>query len=319
MNIRKIAEKIRGFEGISYKRQIRMINDSIKNSGMNINLDEDGVVFKAGDEYCVAACDAIQQELCSKAPYNAGRAAIVASVNDIYAMGGRPLVILNAVGAENKNDIGAIVKGMADAASLFGLKINGGHLLPIGTKNSVSVTIIGKAKNPIKSTTLKKEDRLILISDLIGEQSPAWKFSWNSTFDKSQRKVRSNYNVIGSLSEKGCFTAGKDISSAGILGTVSILLESSGKGSVLDLEKIDSPPGVDRIDWFRSFLSFGFIFGVKKNNVEDVAKRIKKCGLCANIIGTVDDSNAVFIKKGNDTELLFDWSIDKILKEEILY
>lgn len=315
MHLDKITETIRNFSGIRDKREIPIINNFFYPKSKTNGLDEDAVIIKTGKNYWVIACDAIQQKFCQAYPEFAGRSAVLASVNDVAAMGGRPILIVNSVGAKNESSLGDIFKGMSEAASLFGLNISGGHLLPIGTNNCISVTVIGRAKAPLLSTTLKPGDRLLMVCDHKGQRPMASRFAWNSTFDKTSRQIRSRYSAIRNIAEEGFFSAGKDISNAGIIGTASIMLESSGMGAVIDLDAITIPESIPPVDWYRSFLSFGFIFGLKEKDIADVMKRIRRQGLRPEIIGTVCNNKKVILKQNSQSSILFNWKRDWILKK----
>lgn len=314
MHLDKITETIRNFSGIREKREISVINNYLYPKQKTCPLDEDGVVLPNGQNYTIAACDAIQQKICSASPEFAGRSAVLASVNDVAAMGGHPILVLNSVGARDESSLGKFFKGMSEAADLFGLNIAGGHLLPIGTANCISVTVIGKAKRPVFSTTLKTGHRLIMVADLNGRRPADWRFAWNSTFGKSPRLIRGRYTTIRKIAEEGLYAAGKDISNAGVIGTAAIMLESSEMGAIIDLDTIAVPNGISPIDWYRAFLSFGFVFGVQKKHTDSVIRRTRRQGLWAGIIGVVCNDKRVILKQNTQSSILFDWEQDWILR-----
>jgi len=314
MDIKQIIRGIRNFEGLTRKREIPSALKAMGSLAPDGILDEDGVLLRHGREYIVIACDSIQPEICRKAPYFAGRSAVFASVNDVAAMGGKPLKIVNAAGAEDEDNLKKIICGMAEAAQIFGLTIDGGHILPAGSPSGATVTVVGTAKKPLLSSTLRPDHLLLLVTDLKGTRPDNWRYAWNTTTGKSNQQIRGRYTALRRLAEEGMLTAGKDISNAGILGTIAILLETSNVGGIIDLKAIKIPKDIIPLDWYCTFLSFGFILGVKKKNIKHVVLRLKRKGLFANIIGHATTSTKVILEHGIDTAVLFDWQHDAIIK-----
>ncbi|MBC2716301.1 MAG: hypothetical protein HF978_13410 [Desulfobacteraceae bacterium] len=314
----KISETIREFQGIKLKREISVVKDILGDQADTQMLHDDGVFFSEGDRFIVTACDAILPMICKKMPRFAGRSAVVATVNDLYAMGATPSVIMNSIGAKTNEDLAEILVGMKDAAEIFGIKIHGGHLMPIGSPNSITVTAVGTSKKPILSTTLKDSDCLLMVFDTKGVTPDNYPLAWNSTFGRDPKEVRRNYEMLHRISDQGLLTAGKDISNAGLIGTTAILLETSDKGAVIDIDKIIVPENISPINWYRSFFSFGFIFGVSKENEDVVIREFKNSGLSANTIGKVNNTHKIILKTGEQTETLFNWGKDSILRRPCL-
>jgi hypothetical protein len=53
--------------------------------------------------------------------------------------------------------------------------------------------------------------------------------------------------------------AAKDVSMAGIPGTLGMLAEASGCGAVLDVARVPRPPGTTVGDWLTCFPGFGML------------------------------------------------------------
>lgn len=314
MDIKQIINGIRKFEGLTRKREIPSALKAMGSLAPDNILDEDGVLLRHGGGYIVIACDSIQPEICRKAPYFAGRSAVFASVNDVAAMGGKPLKIVNASGAEDEDNLKKIIWGMAEAAQIFGLTIDGGHILPTGSASNATVTVVGTAKKPLLSSTLSPDHLLLFVTDLKGTRPNNWRHAWNTTTGKSNQQIRGRYTALRRLAEEGMLTAGKDISNAGILGTIAILLETSNVGGIIDLKAIKIPRGITPLDWYCTFLSFGFILGMQRKNRKKVISRLKRKGLFANIIGYATSSSEVILEHETDTAILFDWKYDTIIK-----
>ena len=57
----------------------------------------------------------------------------------------------------------------------------------------------------------------------------------------------------------------------GIVGTLAMLAHCSGVGAVLDLDRLPRPAGVPWDRWLVSFPSFGFLFAVKEDRLDELA------------------------------------------------
>ncbi len=311
----KIADLVRNFPGLARKKDILQVAGAMGPLAFAGLLDEDGASVRLGADHLLAATDAIMPEFCEKAPYHAGRSAVLASVNDVAAMGGKPLMLTNAVGAVDQTALSEITRGMAEAADHLGLRIDGGHLLPLGVPNSVSVTAIGRAKRLLKSSTLKSGQCLVLAVALEGKRSPVWQYGFDATFCVRPRLARSRYTALRNLAEEGLFTAGKDASNPGILGTLAILLETSGLGAKINLNAIPCPIGVPFEDWCLTFPSFCFILGVRDKDLNMVSHRLARHNIRAVEVGRATGGSRVVLSNGDREALLFDWNNEGILKK----
>ena len=50
-----------------------------------------------------------------------------------------------------------------------------------------------------------------------------------------------------------------DISNPGVLGSLGMLLEASGKGALIDISKMPRPKGVDLLQWLTAYQGCGFV------------------------------------------------------------
>ncbi len=114
------------------------------------------------------------------------------------------------------------------------------------------------------------------------------------------------------IAEKDLSCAGKDISNAGILGTISIFLENSGKGGAIDLQAIPRPGSIALNDWLHCFQSFGFILSVKPKNSDAVIGLFRERSITAAVVGGVNATGKVMITSNETSGLLFDFATDEI-------
>ena len=101
----ELVEKIHNSRSFKSKRNIQIpskIFANLKNEHAIWNGD-DAAAIPDGENYLLLAAEGIIPSLIELNPYLAGRSAVLANVNDIYAMGGKPLSCLNLVGSLQEN------------------------------------------------------------------------------------------------------------------------------------------------------------------------------------------------------------------------
>jgi selenophosphate synthetase-related protein len=107
--------------------------------------------------------------------------------------------------------------------------------------------------------------------------------------------------------------AAKDVSNAGILGTISIIMiENSGRATIIELSSIHKPTEIELSDWLVCFQSFGFVLSVSPEKSEAVIALFREREITAAIIGKVIDEPTVTLKNGLASKVLFDFRKDKI-------
>jgi AIR synthase-related protein len=270
-----------------------------------IRNGDDAAAIPDGDGYLLLAAEGIIPALVRRDPYLAGRSAVLANVNDIYAMGGRPLALVDVVGA----DCAAareLCRGMRDGAARYGVPIVGGHLLRGGADVSLSVAVLGRARSLVTSFDAQPGDRLVLVTNDDG----CWLEDhgyWNATLTRNDARLRDHLELIPRAAEAGLVRAGKDVSMSGISGTVLMLAEASGVGARVDLDAVAPPPGVPLVPWLLAFMSYGFVLAVRPEALPALAAPFLERGLRAAEIGSVTTGSEVTLRWGPDEAVLWDW------------
>ena len=159
---------------------------------------------------------------------------------------------------------------MHDASAQFGVPIVGGHLHPDAPYSVIDVSILGSARldSIIYSHTAQEGDSVVAAIDLNGRVHPSCALNWDSVTMKSAAEVRAQIALMEEIGKKHLVTAGKDISNPGIIGTLGMLLEVSGKGADIDLGQIPKPDlaknNLTFELWVRMYPGMGFILTAKK-------------------------------------------------------
>jgi len=148
------------------------------------------------------------------------------------------------------------------------------------------VAILGRAKRLITSFDAQPGDRLLLVSDFHGMPHPTYPF-WDAATCADPVQLRDNLAILPMLAEAGLCRAGKDISNAGVIGTLLMLLETSGYGAVVQLDQVPHPPELTLEQWLVSFPSYGFLLSVNPENVSAVQASFHAHDLICEVIGAV--------------------------------
>jgi selenophosphate synthetase-related protein len=136
--------------------------------------------------------------------------------------------------------------------------------------------------------------------------------SWDANSGKTPEELLHRLEVLPIIAEREVAKAAKDVSNAGILGTISIMIENSGKGAIIELDSIPKPAEIELSDWLICFQSFGFVLSVSPEKSEAVIALFREREITAAIIGKVIDEPMVTLKNGPESKALFDFKKDKI-------
>ncbi len=121
-------------------------------------------------------------------------------------------------------------------------------------------------------------------------------------------EVRAQISLMEQIGRKHLVTAGKDISNPGIIGTLGMLLEVSGKGAEIDLGLIPKPNlsenNLTFEQWVRMYPGMGFILTANKRHVGELIRLFASVGMTAHEIGSVNASRELRIRyEGKDTQV----------------
>ncbi len=320
MDLHRIAKEIREFEGVTRKKPIAdLINilESVRSEYSNsvVDFGDDAAVIDiGGDDYILFAADGIWARLISASMWWAGYSSVLVNVNDIAAMGGKPVAMVNVLSSNNKNACKELLRGIRDGVAKFGVPMVGGHLHPDTPYTSLSVAIIGTVKRgcEIRSSTAKPGDSVIAAYDMDGRLGPNSPYSFDSTTMKEPEAVRAKYKVMQALGERSLVTAGKDISNPGVIGTLGMLVETSRVGARVDLTKIPAPKDVDFTQWLKIHPATGFIVTSLPENEAEVVHLFESAGYSAACIGSIEDTSRLDICRDDECVTVFDFRTDVV-------
>ena len=203
----------------------------------------------------IAACDAILPAMVERDPEWAGWCGVLVNLNDLAAMGAEPVGILDAVAGSDTAHVAAVLRGISNAARAWGVPVLGGHT-QTGVNAALSVTALGRSARPVPSGGGVGGDDIWLTADLGGSWRPGYTGrQWDSTSHRSPAELQGQQAAV----RFGAPTAAKDVSMAGIVGTLGMLAESSGVGAVLDVAAVPRPDAASVGDWLTCFPGFAML------------------------------------------------------------
>jgi putative N-acetyltransferase (TIGR04045 family) len=216
-------------------------------------VGDDGAPVPGSD--LIAACDAILPSMVERDPEWAGWCSVLVNVNDLSAMGATPVGLLDALGARDRSFASRVLSGLRRASEAYGVPVLGGHT-QFGVPASLSVTALGRASDPIRGGGGRPGQQIRLTADLVGEWRPGYAGrQWDST---SMRRTEDLRSMLGAVALARP-AAAKDVSMAGLVGTLGMLAEASGCGAELDVAAVPRPQAASMGDWLTCFPGFAML------------------------------------------------------------
>jgi AIR synthase-related protein len=246
--------------------------------------------------YQLLAIEGFINEFVTQDPWFAGWCGVMVNVSDIYAMGGRPTAVVDAAWSRDTPRLRTIMEGLAAAAKTYGVPVVGGHSNARCDREQLSVAILGHANALLTSFDAQPGDRLIAAIDLRGSYRAPYPH-WNASTRAAPQRLRDDLDLLPQLAEAGLCKAAKDISQAGLIGTTMMLLECSGVGAVIDVERAPRPDEAALPHWLLStFPSYGFVLAVAPRHADAVLERFRSRDIGCAVIGECDDSHQVQLR-----------------------
>jgi AIR synthase-related protein len=270
MSVAELVAALRETRGFRHKTDISGVISTLARHlprGMNglaqaVKIGDDCAAIADGDGYLLFAIEGMVSDFVRDMPWFAGYSSVMVNVSDIYAMGGRPLAVVDALWSDGLQAAEDVLTGMAAASTAYGVPIVGGHSNARSDHAQLAVSIVGRANKLLSSFDARPGDRVMMAVDLRGRFEDPDPF-WNASVGAPAGRLRGDLELLPIIAEQGLCDTAKDISMAGTLGTALMMLECSGAGATIELDRIPAPAGVPRLRWLSAFPSFGFLMSVR--------------------------------------------------------
>lgn len=328
MDLEALVDSIKNFEGVTRKKPIKKITNILKDvynvaGNTVLSFGDDASAIDIGDgKLLLLAADGIWGKLMTADPYWAGYCSVLVNVNDIAAMGGKPMGMVNVLSVNDEASCLAVMEGIKEGAKKFGVPMVGGHVHPDAPYDALDVSISGivTREGLITSCDAKVGDKVIVAIDLDGRQHPKFSLNWDTTTHKEPALVQAQIDVMGDLGTQKLVTAGKDISNPGTLGTLGMLLEASGVGAEIELSKIPRNESVDWEEWLKCYPGAGFVLTAESANVKKCLELLEEVNITGAVAGEIIHDQKLYLEHEDQKMMVFDLEKDGImgLREEII-
>jgi AIR synthase-related protein len=259
---------------------------------------DDTAAIACGEHFQLLAIEGMLPGFVSAAPWFAGWSAVMANVSDITAMGGRATAVVNAYWHHDDAAAQEILAGIRAACDTYGLLLAGGHTsLAPANPTALAVAITGIASKLLSTLHVKPGQVIAMAVDLEGYWHADSTY-WKAFEGVPAARLRSKLEVLPRLAEAELLHAAKDISNAGVLGSLLMLLETSGCGADIDLQQLPCPADADLARWLQVFPSYGFLMTLDEADWPNVQAAFAFEGLRCERIGHVTDSAELSVQSG---------------------
>ena len=311
MSLRELTDHLRGLRGVKHKLDIQSVGALLTHTSdtISVPVGDECAAIPEGDGHLLFAIEGLLDEFVAAEPWFAGYCAVMVNVSDVYAMGGRPIALVDAIWTAGADRAGPIWDGMTTAARKYGVTIAGGHTNSRASSDHLAAAILGRAgPRLLTSFDAKPADVLLAAIDLRGEWFGPYAY-WNASTTAEAARLRADLEILPTLAEQGFCRAAKDISMGGIIGTATMLAECSGVGVTIDVAAIPAPRDVAREKWLACFPSYVFLLAVASENAATVCKRFTERDIAAGVVGVFDSSNNIALTDQTGSREIF-WDLN---------
>ena len=232
-DLNDLVAALREGNGVAHKRDIAAVVGALGiggDSAIAVGDDCAAIAQPGAAGHLLLAIEGFIPHFVEADPWFAGWCGVMVNVSDVYAMGGRPTAIVNALWGRGDDRTGRLLDGMRAAARCYQVPMVGGHSNLRCEEDQLAVAILGHATRLLTSFDARPGDRLLVALDLRGAYRPPFAH-WNCTTDVDPARLRADLDLLPMLAEAGLCRSAKDISQAGVLGTLMMLMECSGVGA----------------------------------------------------------------------------------------
>ncbi|QHJ00953.1 sll0787 family AIR synthase-like protein [Xylophilus rhododendri] len=311
----RIVAGLRASRGFAHKRDIAAVMGHLAGTpaahGGTANGDDCAVLpDPSGAGHLLFAIEGLVRDFVEAMPWFAGYSAVMVNLSDIAAMGGRAVAVVDALWSDGEAMAVELLAGMRAAAERYGVPLVGGHSNLRADSAQLAVSVLGRATKLIQSFTARPGDVLLMAVDLRGAWHDPYPF-WDASTSAPAERLRADMELLPRLAEDGLVDAGKDISMAGLPGTLLMLIECSRVGAVVELDRIPRPQDLPEGDaallrWLAAFPSFGYLLSVRPAHAGEVAARFLDAGIACAAIGEITEGSRLVLRDGAAQATLWD-------------
>ncbi|CAM3239648.1 sll0787 family AIR synthase-like protein [Xenorhabdus nematophila] len=269
---------------------------------------DDTAALPLNGQYVLHACEGMLPGFVTNHPYFAGWSAVMANISDIAAMGGRALSVVNTLWHTSPEQARLLMQGIQDACRAYGVPLVGGHTnLSAVYQPALSVAIQGTARKLLSVLHVRPQQKILIALNLQGQFHPNTTY-WKCFEHVSDGVLQSQIALLPQLEEANRVHAARDISNAGILGSLLMLLEATASGADINLDAIPKPDDVDWSQWLQIFPSFGFLLTANADQCEEIIRLFHSQDIACTVIGETNTSGVVTVQQQQQRGIFWDFN-----------
>lgn len=300
-SLERIIDEYRSHAGVAQKSAIAMISEMVDGTDWLTGPGDDAALVPTHGGQLVVGGEAMFPPFIDADPRGAGFAAVLTNVNDLAAMGAVPLAILDTVVGPAPT-VELVFEGMRDASVMYDVPIVGGHLTMRDGPASVSAFGIGEATQLLSVRNVAPGQALLLACALDGTMREDFPFF--ASFDERRSQMAGDVRTLARVAESGGAVAAKDVSMAGLLGSLAMLLEARQAGAVVELDSIPVPDGVAIEQWLIAFPAFSFLLCTEPGAIAQCRAPFIERGLTCEQIGVVTETGELELSSEGQSEVI---------------
>ena len=301
-----LVDAIRAHPGVTAKAEIGLVAEVFGTPDWLEGPGDDGAVV-AGS--LVVGGEAILPAFVAADPFGAGVAAVTTNLNDLAAMGAWPLALVDTVTGP-RPVMRRVLEGMRWAAGLYDVPVVGGHLTMTPGPPSLSAFGLGRSDRPLSARAAEPGQSLVFAACVEGRMRDDFPFF--PSFDERGERLAGDVRLLAEGAAAGWVAAAKDVSMAGLVGSLAMLLECNRLGVTLDLDALPVPAGVPLRQWLTCFPCFAFLLCVPRGSAGECLRAFAGRGLAAAAVGELDGSGEVRVRLAGQTAVAFDLTRESV-------
>jgi uncharacterized protein len=299
----EVVDQVRRHPGLLGKAPIGLVAEALGPTDWLSGPGDDGAVIPDGEGSLVVGGEAMLPRFVEADPFATGVSAVLTNVNDLSAMGAWPLAIVDTVvGPEAVAR--RVLEGLRHAAELYRVPVVGGHLTIRDGPAAVSAFGLGRAGTVLSVRATAAGQTLLVACCLDGTMRPDFPFF--SSLAARGGLIADDVRLLPRVAEAGACVAAKDVSMAGLLGSLAMLLEYGRLGATVSLDAVPRPAGIPLPLWLVAFPAFSFLLCAPSGRVEDCRRPFLERGLSCEPVAVLDGSGELRVRLGDAEALLLD-------------
>ena len=193
---------------------------------------------------------------------------------------------------------------MKEACGWYDVALAGGHLTLHDGAPALSAFGVGRAEAVLSTTNVAAGQSLIVAACTDGEMRTDFPFF--RSFEERGASMAGDVRLLATVAASGACVAAKDVSMAGLVGSLAMLLEWSRLGVTRGPGATPAPDGVPMQDWLTCFPAYAFLLCAPPGREDDCLSAFRTRGLEAAVVGEIDDSGLLALRSGDQRATVLD-------------